>query len=186
MVGSRREEIELSGIKGYYRVQSALIEEVDTYYNDKYGYELTEEMVKSMKESEYDIVKEKKVTILLKHNISNENNIVIVRYYGVDEFKNIPEAPEEIALKVVNSMVHWDAVSDNLGRGLIELQQIPYTTTDMVLYEKKYVKDISEYHQLLMDVYSEEFMDNSALRFKYKQYKQIENDRRYKVEVLEV
>ena len=131
-------EIELKDIDGYFTLTN-YYEHTD-YYKD-YDEEIEEEII-------FD---EKSIVILLEHNKSIKNNIVVVRYLDDEEFdKEMTIA--DLVNYTIDSVVDWNKVANNIGDGLIVISQVPWTTSDVTLYKDKYIRTLSNYKKLVKEV----------------------------------
>lgn len=127
-------EIELKDIDGYFTLTS-YYEHTD-HYKD-YDEEIGEEII-------FD---EKSIVMLLEHNKTIKNNIVVVRYLDDEEFdKEMTIA--DLVNYTIDSVMDWDKVTDNIGNGLIVISKVPWTTSDITLYEDKYIRTLSNYKKL--------------------------------------
>ena len=131
-------ELELRGIDGYFTLTN-YYEHID-HYND-YDDEMEEEIT-------FD---EKSIVMLLEHNKSVKNNMVLVRYLDEDEF-NKEVTIDDLVDCTINSVMHWDTIVNNLGDGLIVISKVSGTTSDVTLYKNKYIRTLSNYKKLMKEV----------------------------------
>lgn len=162
--------IELKDIKGEYDIVDIKENVEATYISQDTGDIISEEEAKTLPKEKYSILKNKVVTILLRSNVSYKNNILIERVYDyTDEFtleESIPRVANDIVLNVVNVVMKWDLVSKNIGKGLIKISAVPFTSADISLYENIFIQNIAEFEKYLENL-SLQYHDNSE-QFKYK------------------
>ena len=140
---TKRFEIELKGIDGYFTLTN-YYEHTDNYKD--YDEEIEEEIT----------FNEKSIVMLLEHNKNIKNNIVIARYLDDEEFDKKIDI-QDLAAYTIDSVMEWDKIINNLGRGLIVISQVPWTTSDVTLYEGKYIRTLNNYKRLIEDVKDDEY-----------------------------
>lgn len=93
--------------------------------------------------------------ILLSPDTKGFNNILIVKYYDY----YVPEDAYDIVSNVVDSMIKWDLVSDNIDKGMIVVYGTEGTTSDIAVLTDKNFETIKE---------CQEFMDKlDNIAYKY-------------------
>lgn len=92
-------------------------------------------------------------TVLLHPDSNGYKSMVVTKYY--DEYENKNESSEDIVEDVVNRIMRWDIVSENIENNPISLSAIPGTTGDCDVVEVGDIDSIEEFNNIYSNVKNE-------------------------------